>query len=72
MKDNFKNRNNWVIYLLIILVIVFFIKIGFDIGVNYANPCIEYSTDCEIVCSGEGTPAYECFEECPCLQRKFQ
>ena len=44
MKDDFKNRNNWVIYLLIILVIVFFIKIGFDIGVNYANPCLEYST----------------------------
>ena len=48
-----------------------FIKIGYDLGYEAANPCIKYSTECEIICSGEGTPNYECYEECPCLIRKY-
>ena len=71
MSDKITYRYRWIIYLLIMGLIFSFIKIGYDLGYEAANPCIEYSTECEIICSGEGTPAYECYEECPCLKRKY-
>ena len=62
---------SWIIYLLIVLLILFFIQIGYDLGYEAANPCIEYSNECDLVCYGEGTPAFDCYEECECLKRKF-
>ena len=45
--------------------------IGYDIGYEMANPCIEFSNEYDVVSYGEGTPGYDCYEECECLKRKF-
>ena len=58
-------------FILIIIGIVIIFYLGFIFGMEYANPCLEYSTDCEVICIGEGTPAYDCWEDCPCIKRKF-
>ena len=68
MTNKTSSRDKLLIYFLLIIVILFFIIIGYNLGYEAANPCVEYSTDCEIICSGEGTPAYDCFENCPCLE----
>jgi len=60
-----------IIVLLIIGVILSIFLIGYEIGKETSNPCIERTTDCEVECSGEGTPAYECWEVCPCIKRKY-
>ena len=63
---------SWIIYLFIITaLILFFIQIGYNLGYESANPCIEFEEECEMECWGEGTDAYDC--ECiyPCKKRKF-
>ena len=69
MSYNYTSGTNWYIILIIIAVILIFF-LGFEFGMEYANPCVEYG-DCEIICSGQGA-TYECFEECPCIERKFK
>ncbi len=74
MSDEMTSQNQWgwLILLVSIIMIIFSFQIGYHLGFNAANPCIEYSTECEMICSGEGTPAYDCYEECPCLKRKYE
>ena len=52
------------------MVLMLFFFLGFEVGKEYANPCVEYG-ECEIVCTGQGE-TYECFEDCPCIERKFK
>jgi len=59
------------LYFLIAVIILIIFFLGFSFGKEYANPCVEYSTDCEIVCSGTGD-AYDCWKECPCIRRKYE
>mgnify|MGYP006227111877 CR=1 FL=1 len=66
-----KLEKNWLIVFIGTLVIAIF-YIGFEFGYEYANPCVKYGTDCEMICTGEGTPAYDCWEECPCIERKYK
>ena len=71
MGRKIRNENSWIFYFLIIGVIIALVMIGYNIGYEKANPCLEYSNDCEVVCFGEGTPAFDCYEECECLKRKY-
>lgn len=52
---------------IIILIAFALIFLGYSIGFEVANPCVEYGTDCEIECYGEG----DCVKECPCIKRKY-
>ena len=67
----YNDQNSWIGYFLIIVVILLIFTIGNDFGYEMANPCIEFSDECDVVCYGEGTPAFDCYEECECLKRKF-
>lgn len=57
----------------IIIIIMFASAIIYTIWefvYDIYNPCLEYSEEYELVCSGEGTPAYDCFKKYECLKRK--
>ena len=54
----------WYFLIGVLLLLVFMC------GRESANPCIEYSSDCEIECGGVGD-AYDCWESCPCVRRKY-
>ena len=63
-----KDKSGIIYLFIVIAVILFFIQMGYNLGYESANPCIEYSDEYELVCSGEGTDAYECHKEYECLK----
>ena len=71
MTEKYRDQDFWIGSLLIVITILSLLIIGFDISYEIANPCIEFSNECDVVCYGEGTPAFDCYEECKCLKRKF-
>ena len=71
MTEKYRDQDFLMGYLLIVITILSLLIIGFDIGYEIVNPCIEFSNECDVVCYGEGTPTFDCYEECKCLKRKF-
>lgn len=46
----YRDQNSWIGYFLIIVVILLIFTIGNDFGYEMANPCIEFSDECDVVC----------------------
>lgn len=67
-----KRKANKVIFALILcLSLLFLLKIAYDLGYEAANPCIEYSDDCDEIYIYDTSPDNSPIVDCPCIKRKY-
>ena len=62
-----EKRELYIIYAILIFAVAL---LAYEVGRDIVNPCVEWSDEREIICSGIGD-AYECDEIYPCIRRKY-